>query len=161
MFSFETNILLSALTTFIISGLFIPRFIKVASKFRLVDFPGKRASHKKGVPILGGVPMFIGIISSLLIWSEIQEVFPILVVLTIIFFIGLIDDLISLSPLSKLLFQILAILILIYFQDLQIDNMCGVLGIYEIPKIIAFLFTSFVVVVIVNSFNLGSLEFVA
>ena len=151
---FATHILLSALTTFIISVLFIPRFIRLASKFRLVDFPGKRASHKKGVPILGGVPMFIGIILSLFIWSDIQEIFPIVIVLVIIFFIGLVDDLISLRPLSKLFFQLLAIFILIYFQDLKIDNMCGVLGIYEIPIFVSFLFTSFVVVVIVNSFNL-------
>ena len=154
MFSFETNILLSALTTFIISVVFIPRFIKLASKFRLLDFPGKRASHKKGVPILGGIPMFIGLIFSLLIWSDIQEIIPILLVLIIIFIVGLIDDLISLQPLSKLFFQIFSILILIYFQDLKIHSMCGVLGIYELPTFISILFTVFVVVVIVNSFNL-------
>ena len=43
---------------------------------------------------------------------------------------------------------------IIYLHDLQINNMHGVLGIYELSDIIATFFTVFVVIVITNGFNL-------
>jgi len=45
-------------------------------------------------------------------------------------------------------------LILIFFGDLQIDSMHGVLGVYDLPIWISTLFTIFVVIVITNGFNL-------
>jgi UDP-N-acetylmuramyl pentapeptide phosphotransferase/UDP-N-acetylglucosamine-1-phosphate transferase len=65
-----------------------------------------------------------------------------------------IDDLLALSPAKKLIGQIISVLILVYLQELQIDNMHGVLGVYELPDWISTLFTVFVVIVITNGFNL-------
>ncbi len=154
MFGVPIDILLSFVTAFIITFLAIPKIIFFAQKFRLYDNAGVRSSHIGKVPIFGGIAIFAGIIFSLLFWAEIEQIRFIIVSMFVVFFIGVLDDLLSLSPTKKLFGQILAILIIIYLHDLQIDNMHGVLGIYELSEIIATLFTVFVVIVITNGFNL-------
>ena len=117
--------------------------------------PGKRASHNRSIPIFGGIAIFAGIIFSLIFWGKLDNIQFILVSLFIVFFVGVIDDLLSLTPFRKLIGQILAILIVIYLAEIQIGSMHGVLGIENpLPDFIATLFTIFVVVVITNAVNL-------
>lgn len=148
------NIIFSFLTAFLVTFLVIPKVIFFAERLRLIDLAGKRSSHKGSVPIFGGVAIFAGVIFSLLFWAELANIQFILGSLLIVFFVGIIDDLVGLSPIKKLIGQIIAVLIIIYLQELKIDNMYGVLGIYNLPEFISTLFTIFVVIVITNSFNL-------
>ncbi|MEC9209674.1 MAG: MraY family glycosyltransferase [Bacteroidota bacterium] len=154
MLNTEYNFLFAFLTSLIITYVSIPKIIFFAHKFRLADVPGKRASHEVSVPIFGGVAIFIGIILSLLFWTDIYNIQFIILSFVIVFFLGIIDDLLGLTPYKKLIGQIFAILIVIYFGDIQIDSMHGVLGVYELPDYVATLFTIFVVIVIINGFNL-------
>jgi UDP-GlcNAc:undecaprenyl-phosphate/decaprenyl-phosphate GlcNAc-1-phosphate transferase len=154
MFTSEYNILFAVLTSFIITYVAVPKVIFFADKFRLSDVPGERSSHKRSVPIFGGIAIFSGIIFSLLFWEKLDSIQFILVSLVIVFFVGVIDDLLGLSPYKKIIGQVIAILILIYLGKIQINSMHGVLGVYELPDIIATLFTVFVVIVITNGFNL-------
>ena len=157
MYDITLNILFAFVTAFVITFLAIPKIIFFAQKFRLYDSAGERSSHKGEVPIFGGISIFAGIIFSLLFWAEIEQIQFIIVSMLVVFFVGVIDDLLSLSPARKVIGQIIAILIIIYFPSengLQINDMHGVLGIYELPDIVATLFTVFVVIVITNGFNL-------
>ena len=154
MYDITLNILFAFVTAFVITFLAIPKIIFFAQKFRLYDSAGERSSHIGEIPIFGGIAIFAGIIFSLLFWAEIEQIQFIIVSMLVVFFVGVIDDLLSLSPTRKLVGQIIAILMIIYLHDLQIDNMHGVLGIYELPDIVATLFTVFVVIVITNGFNL-------
>ena len=154
MFNTDYNIVFTFLTSLIITYFVIPKVIFIAEKFRLSDVPGERASHEKSIPVFGGVAIFSGILISLLFWGVFDKMHVILVSLLLVFFVGIIDDLLSLSPIKKLIGQILPVLLIIYFGDIKIDSMHGVLGVRELPDLIATLFTVFVVVVITNSFNL-------
>ena len=154
MFSTEYNILFTFFTSLIVTYFAIPKVILFAEKFRLSDVPGERASHEKSVPIFGGIAIFSGILISLLFWSSFNKMQFILFSFLLVFFVGIIDDLLSLSPLKKLIGQILAVLIVIYLGDIQIDSMHGVLGVKDLPDLTATLFTVFVVIVITNAFNL-------
>ena len=154
MFTSEFNILFAFLMSFIITYFAIPKIIYFADKFRLSDVPGERASHKRTVPVFGSIAIFSGIIFSLLFWGKLDSIQFILVSMVMVFFVGVIDDLLGLSPFKKIIGQVIAILILIYLGKIQINSMHGVLGVYELPDIIATLFTVFVVVVITNGFNL-------
>ena len=148
------NIFFSLLTAFLISYLAIPKLIYFAKKLRLLDTAGDRASHMGSTPFFGGIAIFSGIIFSLLFWADIENIQFILVSILIVFFVGVIDDLLVLSPTKKIVGQIISVLILVFLQELQIDNMHGVLGIYELPDWVSVLFTIFVVIVITNGFNL-------
>ena len=154
MFNIEGNILFALVTSFIITYFAVPKVISFAHRFRLSDVAGERASHKRSVPTVGGIAIFSGIIFSLLFWSEMANIQFIIASLVIVFFVGILDDLLGLTPYKKLIGQIIAILIVIYLGEIQIDSMLGVLGIYELPDIIATVFTVFVVVVITNGVNL-------
>jgi len=154
VFNLDNNILFAIFTSFMITYFAIPKVIFFAQKFRLSDVAGKRASHEGSVPIFGGIAIFSGIIFSLLFWTELASIQFIIASLLIVFFVGVIDDLLSLTPFKKIIGQIISILIVIYLGEIQIDNMHGVLGVYELPDIIATLFTGFVVIVITNGFNL-------
>jgi UDP-N-acetylmuramyl pentapeptide phosphotransferase/UDP-N-acetylglucosamine-1-phosphate transferase len=154
MISPELNIIFSLLTAFLITYVAVPKVIFFAEKLRLLDEAGARASHKGSVPIFGGIAIFSGIIFSLLFWAEIENIQYILVSILIVFFVGVIDDLLVLSPFRKIVGQIIATSIIIFLGDLKIDSMHGVLGIYDLPIWIGTLFTIFVVIVITNGFNL-------
>ena len=156
----ELDIIFPFLTALIITYVAIPKVIFFSEKFRLFDAAGKRASHEGSIPIFGGIAIFSGLILSLLFWPKVENIQFILVSFLIVFFVGVVDDLLTLSPIKKLIGQIISILIIIYLPDasieldLQIDNMHGVLGVHELPDWISTLFTVFVVIVITNGFNL-------
>ena len=154
MISPEFDIIVSLITAFLITYVAIPKVIFFSEKLRLLDEAGIRASHKGSVPIFGGIAIFTGIIFSLLFWADIENIQYLLVSILIVFFVGVIDDLLELSPLKKLVGQVMATLIIIFLGDLKIDNMHGVLGVYDLPIWLGTLFTIFVVIVITNGFNL-------
>ena len=144
----------SFLTALLISYIAIPKLIDFAQKLELLDNGGDRASHHGSTPFFGGIAIFMGVVCSLLFWSDIENIQFILVSILIIFIVGLIDDLRQITAFKKLIGQIIATLILIFFGDLQIDSMHGVLGVYDLPFWVSLPFTIFVVIVITNSFNL-------
>ena len=73
----------------------------------------------------------------------------------IIVALGFLDDLNVLSSKKKLLFQVTAIGIFLYFNEhLVVDNLNFFLGISEISIIPAIIFTVFIGIVMINGFNL-------
>jgi UDP-N-acetylmuramyl pentapeptide phosphotransferase/UDP-N-acetylglucosamine-1-phosphate transferase len=64
------------------------------------------------------------------------------------------DDILVISASKKFVGQIIAAAILINFAGVQITNMHGFLGIYEIPKFGSIFLSLFTIIVITNSFNL-------
>ena len=154
MSDWHINIVFPLLTSFIVTYLAIPKIIHFSKVSRLFVFGGGRNSHEGGIPIFGGVAIFSGLLFSLIFWTKLEEIQFILISLIIVFFIGIIDDLLSLSPLKKLIGQISSILVLLYLSDLKIGSMHGMFNIWELPEWISVLFTVFVVVVITNAYNL-------
>ena len=149
------NILYSFLSALFISYIAIPKLIQFALKLKLLDAAGDRSSHQVSTPFFGGIAIFTGVIFSLIFWADnFENIQYTLVSILIVFIVGLIDDLRAITAFKKLIGQILATLVLILLGDLQIDNMHGVLGIYELPIWASISFTIFVVIVIINGFNL-------
>ncbi|MBI3591644.1 MAG: undecaprenyl/decaprenyl-phosphate alpha-N-acetylglucosaminyl 1-phosphate transferase [Candidatus Melainabacteria bacterium] len=102
-----------------IAYLLTPLIQSRAMKLGLLDKPSERKLHDKPIPRLGGVSVFASLfLTSLLFlsayWSYRHNLFSTFTLLgifsggTIIFFLGLLDDIEPLSPVLKLLIQILA-----------------------------------------------------
>jgi UDP-N-acetylmuramyl pentapeptide phosphotransferase/UDP-N-acetylglucosamine-1-phosphate transferase len=72
----------------------------------------------------------------------------------VIFFLGLKDDILVISPVKKFIGQVLAAFIIIYYGGIQIRSMHGFLGVYQLPEMFSLLLTYFAVIVVINSFNL-------
>ena len=69
-------------------------------------------------------------------------------------YIGTIDDIEGLSPLYRIIMEILAVLVLIYGSGMCIDNFNGLWGINQIPWAIAVPLTVFAGVGIINAINM-------
>jgi len=135
---------------------FLPRVVKVATHRKITDKPGKHKIHKKEIPALGGVAIFGGFTFGFLL--AVNGFLPgsmyFTAALLILFFIGLKDDLIAVAPLNKIVAQVLAGLILCIMANLRFTTFHGFLGISEIPVWLSYLVTIFLIVIIINSFNL-------
>jgi UDP-N-acetylmuramyl pentapeptide phosphotransferase/UDP-N-acetylglucosamine-1-phosphate transferase len=151
------HILLSTSLAFLITFFAIPIVIQVAKDKKLFDEPDERKVHKTVIPTLGGLGIFAGFIIATLmgvpsgITSELQYFAA---ATTVIFFLGLKDDILVLSASKKFIGQLVAAGIVIKFGGVQLNNMHGFLGIYEIPRIASIVLTIFTIIVITNSFNL-------
>lgn len=58
------------------------------------------------------------------------------------------------SPLEKVIFQIITALFVIISCEVRIDSFDGLFGIYELPVVFSYVFSVFVFVIVVNAFNL-------
>jgi UDP-GlcNAc:undecaprenyl-phosphate GlcNAc-1-phosphate transferase len=139
-----------------IAWYFIPRVVKVASVRNLTDIPGLRKIHKKEIPTLGGIGIYAGFAFGFLLTIDglMRGVSYFTVATLLLFFVGIKDDLISITPRNKLIAQLFAILIVIYFTDIRFTSFHGFMGITSIPTWLTYAVTIFVVIVIINSLNL-------
>jgi UDP-GlcNAc:undecaprenyl-phosphate GlcNAc-1-phosphate transferase len=72
----------------------------------------------------------------------------------VIFFLGIKDDVLILSPAKKFVGQLIAAGIVIKFGGVYLNNMHGFLGIGPIHHFASIILTLFTIIVITNSFNL-------
>jgi UDP-GlcNAc:undecaprenyl-phosphate GlcNAc-1-phosphate transferase len=119
------------ITAYVTAWLAVPLLERVAWRFRLLDFPGaRRHVHNRPVPRLGGIAVFVGFISGIVIAALVTDKGPtaartfidldprsvaLVAAGTILFFIGLLDDLKDIEPAVKLAGQIVAAAVVCYF----------------------------------------------
>ena len=149
---------LSFFCSLIIALLAIPTIIKVSYLKHLYDVPDDRKTHGRVIPTLGGLAIFAGFMISLCIFAPNHDVFItykyLLAAVLIIFFIGLKDDILIISPIKKLAAQILAVSIIVLFGGVRLTSMYGLFGIEEISFEMGVMLTIFTMLVIMNGFNL-------
>lgn len=116
------NIIMPFIISMAISLFMTPIARKIAVKVGAIDIPkDERRVHKKPMPLMGGLAIYISIIVASLIYLPVDKTLvSIIVGGTLIFISGVIDDIKGLSPRVKLIFQIVAAIILI-FGDVKID----------------------------------------
>lgn len=151
------EILLTAAVAFIVAFLAIPVVILIADKKKLYDIPDERKLHTHAIASLGGVGVFIGFLFAGLLCTNLTlspEVRYFYAAAVLVFFIGLKDDIIALSATKKFVAQILAAAIIIHLGEIRIDNMHGVLGMGQLDAMIGVPLTYFVIILIINAYNL-------
>ena len=89
---------------------------RVALRLGIIDQPNARKIHVNPIPLLGGVAIYGAFIAALLIFGgryRLDELISILVGASLVSFLGVWDDRRGLSPLLKLIGQILAASLLV------------------------------------------------
>jgi len=144
----------------------IPIIIRIARQNHFFDVPNQRTSHDTSVPTMGGLGIYFSIILVSLVLintcglnggqvsSSLTSLPPILAGLTLIFFVGMKDDIINIGAWKKLLAEIIALIILIVIGDVKINNLQGIFGINELNYIESLIMSLFVGIVIINAMNL-------
>lgn len=149
--------LLIFITAFILALVFTPIAIKIAPKIGAVDIPkDNRRMHTKAMPRFGGMAIYIGTVASMLIFLPFStKLMGVIAGGTLMFLVGIIDDLRNLPAKVKLGFQILCAFILFQFSVSIsfIGNPFGD-GYYFFPWIVSLLVTVIWIVGITNTINL-------
>lgn len=131
--------------------------LRIAIEKNIVDNPDARKIQRIPVPVLGGVAVFFGIIAALAVaglFNDISVLFEMGAVMTLMLYVGTMDDIISLTPSTRFLIEILAVIVLIFCNGYSINDFHGMWGIHEIPQYIAIPLTVFACVGIINAINL-------
>lgn len=135
----------------------IPKIIGVVEYKRLMDDPNTRSSHKSVTPTLGGIAFFYTLVFALFFIhgrDTFNETIYIIPGLTILFIVGLKDDLVVLSPGSKLIAQAAAVAFILTNESFTIFSLNGFLNINEIPYYLYLAIGMFIMLIIINSYNL-------
>ena len=161
-----TAFILSAVLGFII----LPKILIISHKHSLYDLPNNRKNHEVPIPRLGGVFFFPVIIITItllmgsryylgydIIYIPVRTVLIEFLFLLcgscILFIIGVKDDLVGISYHWKFLAQIMCGF-LFAFAGLWIHDGNGLFGIHILKARFGYPFAIFIVVYIINSFNL-------
>lgn len=150
-------IILGYITAFTLTFSIIPVIVRVARERRIYDQPNERSSHEEPTPSLGGVGIFAGTICAVVLWMPLDKfgvLQYILAAFVLIILIGVMDDLLPMSPTKKFSGQLLVAIILAYKSNVRITSLYGVFGIYELPELTGFVLSIVVIIAIINAFNL-------
>ncbi|WP_243650979.1 MraY family glycosyltransferase [Hymenobacter gummosus] len=146
---------LAFLWAFLVALFAVPSVIYIAHLKNMLDLPNKRTVHAVLTPRLGGVAIFAGFMSALTIFADLGNgVQQLLAGCIVLFFVGLKDDLVSISPAKKLVGQLLATGIVMFMANIRITSFQGIFGIHELPEGISYAFTFLVIAGITNAINL-------
>jgi UDP-N-acetylmuramyl pentapeptide phosphotransferase/UDP-N-acetylglucosamine-1-phosphate transferase len=148
---------LAFILAFIITYISIPSLVDVARTKHLYDEPNSRTSHSESTPTLGGMAIFAGFIVSIMIFLYIPDIPYIQYVIAgviVVFFIGLKDDVIMVTPMTKIVGQLFAATIIIDLGDIRLHGLYGLFGITNIGYFGSDILSVLVIISIVNAFNL-------
>lgn len=134
-----------------------PYLLKVAKVKNIVDNPDARKLQRVPIPVLGGLTVVFGILSGLMavnLFGDFFDLFPLFASIIIILIVGLIDDMISLSPRIRFILEIILVLYLIGTTGWQLNDFYGLWGLDVIPNYISIPLTIIACVGIINAINL-------
>lgn len=149
------QLILSFLWSFLVALFAVPSIIYVAHLKNILDKPNMRTVHESLTPRLGGLAVFAGFMSALTIFGDLSNgVQQLLAGCIILFFIGLKDDLVTISAFKKFIVQLLATGIVMVIADIRVTSFQGILGIHDLPDGVSYAFTFLVIIGVTNAINL-------
>ncbi|WP_051568249.1 glycosyltransferase family 4 protein [Crocinitomix catalasitica] len=159
------QLILAFITAFSVVLLATPSLIKVAKLKQLVDEPSEeRKKHTTSIPTIGGIIIFSAFIFSIFLWfpdenykaiEALSQFMYLAASLVLLFFVGVKDDIIGMSPIKKLMAHIMVGFILVVMGGIKITSFQGLLGLdFILPDYASILLSIFIYIVIVNSINL-------
>ncbi len=131
--------------------------IKLLIQLNLFDSPGRHKIQSNYKPSLGGAAILLGPIISLMLgmplrdWVSLKYFF---ISLLLMFFIGLRDDVLALSPRQKLYSQFLPVMVLVILNRTTLNSTYGLFDLPEIPLAVIWVVSIFTLIILTNAYNL-------
>ena len=162
------NIFIFTTIGFLVSFISMPLIIKLCKKYSVYDYTDERKIHSGNISRLGGIGILAGFFVSAILFLiftdgiDFWRTFPLFVAGAIIFTFGFIDDLKNLPAFVKLIFQVLAVLI-VTISEFRFKQIFG----WILPTPLSFVLTFAWILGVINAYNLidgldglcGSLSF--
>lgn len=161
----------SVIVSAIVSMYAVKKLIFIARKRKIYDIPDNiRKIHGAEIPSLGGIGVFIGYMATIplfisggfmssekspvLLFGGVASGLNYIIVSTVIlFFTGIYDDLMNMRPSKKLLAQLIASAITVYFGNIRLGGFYGFLDIYAIPYYFDVVLSTILCTFFINVYN--------
>mgnify|MGYP004469072989 FL=1 len=145
------------LVAFVVAAAVTPAAIKIAPKIGAMDIPkDERRMHKKPMPRFGGIAIYLGIMAALAAFAlKDKGITSVMTGCTLIYMLGLIDDLKDLKPLVKLCGQIVCATV-VYIMGVRIEFITNYFGPGNMAfgDVACFIITVLWLIAITNAVNL-------
>ena len=145
------------LVAFVVAAAVTPAAIKIAPKIGAMDIPkDERRMHKKPMPRFGGIAIYLGIMAALAVFAlKDKGITSVMTGCTLIYMLGLIDDLKDLKPLVKLCGQIVCATV-VYIMGVRIEFLTNYFGPGNMAfgDVACFIITVLWLIAITNAVNL-------
>ncbi len=151
---------LSFLIACFISIMTIPIVINMSNLLKLGAKVDKRSSHVTETPNLGGIAIFAATLIAYFLWPHSEEIADSnlanlsMVGVTMLFFLGVKDDIMVLDSGKKIGIQILASMILVVVGGFKVDYLYGIFNWHFIPDVVSIPLTVFIFIALINAINL-------
>ena len=152
-----SHIIVPSLLAFLGTFWVHPKILKIAQMKNIVDNPDARKLQRIPVPVLGGVAVFFGIIIGLCssqIMLQSPNAFILISAMSIMLYIGTIDDIMGLTPSIRFFIEILVVIWLMHINDTSINCFWGLWGIDTLSTWVSVPLTIVAAVGIINAINL-------
>lgn len=148
--------LLFALVVLAVSWLAEWAVMKISYKYKIFDKPNERKIHKEQIPRLGGIVFFPLVVLTVFLMKwvgiDVDELALILPALTLLYAVGITDDLCGVRYRNKFLAQGLSALLLCAV-GYSYSNFYGLIGLHELPLWFSWIVTVFMVIFVTNAIN--------
>ena len=147
------NIFIILFVTFIASVIFVPIVRKIAYHIGAIDPPNSRKVHKKPMPRLGGLAIFLAFLLGYILFAEASEQMnAILIGGFLLVLLGICDDIKAFKARYKLIGQIIAAVVVVFYGEISLPFITafGVyinFGIWGYPLAVLF------IVSVINAIN--------
>lgn len=148
------NVFLILLTTLISSLILVPIVKKVAHHIGAIDYPNERKVHKKPIPRLGGLAIFLSFLIGYMCFGQVTtQMISILIGSFVIIVLGICDDIKPVPARYKFLVQTIAACIVVFYGHIYID-MVSIFGLEIVFGAWGYPLSVLLIVSIINAINL-------
>jgi UDP-GlcNAc:undecaprenyl-phosphate GlcNAc-1-phosphate transferase len=151
-----TIALISLIVAFSTSFVAIKVIKPIAFKIGLVDVPNNRKRHIGEVPLIGGIAVFVGVLTACTVLYPQSPILNLyLISSALIVFVGVLDDYRELAVSVRLFAQVLVSSIMVYGAGLHIESFGNILGFADITLgWFSYPMTILAVIAAINAFNM-------
>ena len=140
--------------TLLFVAMIIPFVKKIAEHIGAIDIPNERKVHTNPIPRLGGLGIFMGFLLGYMLFGQHSiQMNSILIGSFIILVTGIFDDIKPINAKAKLLGELLASLVIVFYGDIVLTNLT-VLGLNINLGILAYPITILFIIACTNIINL-------
>ncbi|MGD0885984.1 MAG: MraY family glycosyltransferase [Thermodesulfovibrionales bacterium] len=146
---------LAFVAALLVTMLLLPKLSLIASRFGLLDYPSRRKMHETSKPVVGGIGMASAFCFSSILFIPLTHMGGFYAGMIMLVIVGFLDDYRELNHGWKLVAQVLAAMLIIFFSRTVLHTFGNLFssgainfGGYAIPV------TIFCVVGVINAFNM-------
>lgn len=151
------GILLPFVAAFVTTAWMHPLIVRMAKRRNMTDEPEQRKLQSEPVPVMGGMAVFFGIVigsGAVSMFFDTQRLFIFIIALTVMMYCGMLDDMIDLSPWTRIVLELMVVAFVVRMDGMAIDSLQGVFGIGALPVWLWVPLTAVACVGIINAINL-------